>query len=152
MCCVLPAGPFCVNGVPLRRVNQAYVIATKTKVDVSKLDVPERINDDYFRRSKQKTKAGSSGIFAESKQVSLDEGTAGVVCGCVCQCMGVWVCVPACVFVYLQSYSVSDVRKEDQRAVDKQLMPLVRAQPSLRQYLADRFSLSHGQYPHQMVF
>ena len=101
MCCVLPAGPFCVNGVPLRRVNQAYVIATKTKVDISKLDVPERINDDYFRRSKPKTKAGSSGIFAESKQVSLDEGTAGVVCGygvwvwCVGVCASVCLCLPA---------------------------------------------------------
>lgn len=64
------AGPFCVNGVPLRRVNQAYVIATKTKVDISKLDIPARLNDDYFRRSlKPKSRAGGSGIFADSKQV-----------------------------------------------------------------------------------
>ena len=47
---------------------------------------------------------------------------------------------------------MSDVRKEDQKAVDQQLMPLVKAHSSLRQYLAHRFSLSHGQYPHQMVF
>jgi large subunit ribosomal protein L6e len=115
---LLVTGPYCVNGVPLRRVNQAYVIATKTTVDLGKLDIPARLDDNYFRRSRPKSKAGGGGIFAESKQ----------------------------------RYSVSDVRKEDQRAVDQQLMPLIKSQPSLGQYLAHRFSLSHGQYPHQLIF
>jgi large subunit ribosomal protein L6e len=34
---MLITGPFKVNGVPLRRVNQAYVIATSTTLDVSKV-------------------------------------------------------------------------------------------------------------------
>ncbi len=48
---LLVSGPYKVNGVPLRRVNASYVIATSTKVDVSKVDVSS-INDAYFARSK----------------------------------------------------------------------------------------------------
>lgn len=64
-------GPYGVNGVPLRRVNQAYVIATKTKVDISTVDVPTRLDDSYFRRSLSKGKGRSSGIFTESKEVCI---------------------------------------------------------------------------------
>lgn len=44
------SGPYKINGVPLRRVNQAYVIATSTSVDISGVTIPESINDAYFKR------------------------------------------------------------------------------------------------------
>merc|ERR1739845_268385 len=46
---LLISGPFKINGVPLRRVNSSYVIATSTKVDVSSIDV-SCFNDMYFSK------------------------------------------------------------------------------------------------------
>merc|ERR1712176_1003935 len=48
----LVTGPYKVNGVPMRRVAAAHVIATSTKVDVSGVKIPERVNDTYFKRAK----------------------------------------------------------------------------------------------------
>merc|ERR1712223_684096 len=42
-----------LNGCPLRRVNQRYLVATSTKLDVSKVSVPENINDKYFASARQ---------------------------------------------------------------------------------------------------
>jgi large subunit ribosomal protein L6e len=44
---LLVTGPFKLNGVPVRRVNQAYVIATSTKVALPNLDL-SKFNDKYF--------------------------------------------------------------------------------------------------------
>ncbi|XP_053660399.1 60S ribosomal protein L6 [Anopheles marshallii] len=47
---LLVTGPFEVNACPMRRIEQNYVIATKTRVNLEKLKLPEHINDRYFRR------------------------------------------------------------------------------------------------------
>lgn len=59
---LLVSGPYKINGVPLRRVNAAYVIATSTKVDVSGVNV-DSFNDAYFGRSKEKTSEGEEEFF-----------------------------------------------------------------------------------------
>jgi large subunit ribosomal protein L6e len=67
------AGPFKVNGVPLKRVNQAYVIATSTKVDISAVDVA-KYSDAYFKREVTKKKKGESQFFEAEKEVRLFHG------------------------------------------------------------------------------
>ena len=65
------AGPFEVNGVPLRRCNQAYVIATSTQVDVSKVKVPDSIDDGYFSKDndpEEDKKADEEKFFATGKK------------------------------------------------------------------------------------
>lgn len=60
---LLVSGPYKINGVPLRRVNQAYVIATSTKVDIKGVDVAA-ITDEYFARSKDTPKEAEEEFFA----------------------------------------------------------------------------------------
>jgi len=121
---LLVSGPMHLNNIPLRRINQIYVIATKTKLDVSGVNIPDNVSDEYFRRSKRerrrKVKADDD-IFAEKKE----------------------------------GYVVSDQRKQDQTAVDTQLLNLIRAHPDkklLFGYLGSTFSLRKNEYPHRMLF
>ncbi|MCO5590886.1 hypothetical protein L7F22_044861 [Adiantum nelumboides] len=60
-------GPFKVNGVPIRRVNQAYVIATSTKIDVAGVKVDDKINDAYFNREKVAGAKPEASFFADPK-------------------------------------------------------------------------------------
>merc|ERR1712126_287048 len=64
---VLITGPHKLNGCPLRRVNQRYLVATKTKVDVSAVKVPENINDKYFARVKADKAAVDTQVLAAIK-------------------------------------------------------------------------------------
>merc|ERR1712169_37173 len=60
---LLVSGPFKVNGVPLRRVNQAYVIATSTKVDLSSFQLDAKFDDAYFSKDKSPSRQAKEGDF-----------------------------------------------------------------------------------------
>merc|ERR1712173_149533 len=67
---LLVTGPFKINGVPMRRVNQKYVLPTSTKLDFT-VTLPERVNDDYFNRIELNAHEGQDQgeIFQTKKQV-----------------------------------------------------------------------------------
>lgn len=66
---LLVTGPFSLNSCPLRRISQRYVIATQTRVNLSKVVIPDHINDAYFRREqKKKSNRGEGDLFAAKKE------------------------------------------------------------------------------------
>jgi len=67
---LLVTGPYKVNGVPLRRINQAYVVATAKKVaGVEALKIDNKYNDDYFKKpAAEKKKKTEAEFFAQEKQ------------------------------------------------------------------------------------
>ncbi|CAL1352063.1 unnamed protein product [Linum trigynum] len=69
---LLVTGPFKVNGVPLRRVNQAYVIGTSTKVDISGTNV-DKFDDKYFAKAAEKKNKKGEGEFFEADKEEKSE-------------------------------------------------------------------------------
>merc|ERR1711998_487333 len=70
---MLVTGPYKVNCVPLRRVPQSYVIATATKVNISKVKVPDTVNDAFFQKPKTKKKKDDELFFEKEKESTIDD-------------------------------------------------------------------------------
>lgn len=120
---LLISGPMAVNGVPLRRVNQAYVIATSTKVDISGVKIDDsKINDALFKRKEAEGKAEGKDFFAAT------DAAKG------------------------EAKKVDPARAEAQKSVDSQLLAAVKKVANLKEYLSAPFGLKKGQYPHAMKF
>ena len=118
------SGPMKLNGCPLRRINQIYLVATKTNVDVSGVKVPDSINDDYFRRAKatKSKKSSEAGDIFTSKKEEYKPSEQ-------------------------RKTDQAAVDKSVLEAIKKH-----KEGAMLKQYLKHTFSLSKGQYPHKMAF
>jgi len=70
---ILVTGPFKINGVPLRRINPAYVVATSTKIDLSAANglSLDKFDEAYFKVKKEKKgKSTEAEFFGDSEKVS----------------------------------------------------------------------------------
>jgi large subunit ribosomal protein L6e len=71
---LLVTGPYKINGVPIKRVNQAYTLTTSTKVDIKGVDA-SKIVDGLFKKDAKAKKAGENKFFADAgkkKEVSKE--------------------------------------------------------------------------------
>jgi large subunit ribosomal protein L6e len=138
---LLVTGPFKVNGVPLRRVNQAYVIATSTKVQLDGikvrryyytnlrhashpepfLQVHEKINDGYFAKAANKSPSSAEDeFFSEGKPKEKEP--------------------------------FPQAKSTDQKEIDKAIIATLKKTENMTKYLKASWGLSKGQFPHQLVF
>jgi large subunit ribosomal protein L6e len=67
---LLVTGPYKYNGVPLKRVPQAYTIPTSQKIDVSGADL-SKITDTYFKKEKVKTSKTEAAFFTPKKEKTV---------------------------------------------------------------------------------
>jgi len=124
---LLVTGPYKVNGVPLRRVNQAYVIATTFRLSLQH-KLPPSINDRYFKKEKKKKAKKTEADFFAQKEGEKPKKSKKT------------------------KKTLPDSRKQDQKAVDAPLIKSIKKVPLLKHYMGSRFTLSRRDFPHLMKF
>ncbi|GAA35778.1 60S ribosomal protein L6 [Clonorchis sinensis] len=119
---LLVTGPFKYNGVPLRRINQRYAIATQTRIDLSGIEIPKRVTDEYFKRVdlKEDKRSVDKLLTDEVKKYSVSEERKED-----------------------QKVIDSQVSAAMKKHPDSKL---------LHAYLRSLFSLGKRDYPHRMIF
>jgi len=130
---LLVTGPYKLNGVPLRRVNQAYVIATSTRLEgVDKVDV-SKIDDTFFAKTKSDKK--------DTKDVSKKIGKAGSFMS---------------QHKSKKKKKIKTERVTEQKRVDALILPILKINkkkyPYIRHYLNAKFSLTNNLKPHLIRF
>lgn len=129
---LLVAGPHKVNGVPLKRVNAAYVLATSQSVPLAGVNVAA-INDDYFKKVLPKGKR-AEGSFKTGKrevQQSLMQFTEDQK---------------------KEQTARAEKNKATQKTIDTALLGNIKKVPFLRKYLSSRFTLYNNTKPHELVY
>ncbi|MCQ2818843.1 MAG: 60S ribosomal protein L6 [archaeon] len=120
---LLVTGPYKINGVPLKRVNAAYILPTNTKLQVD-AKVADKIKDEFFKNKvdikREKDKDFFEKDFVEEPSV--------------------------------KKARVSADRSNAQNEIDVVVKKAVDAVPEMKGYLKNRFALKSGDKPHLMKF
>eukprot|EP00164_Ancoracysta_twista_P000391 GFYU01000535.1.p2 GENE.GFYU01000535.1~~GFYU01000535.1.p2 ORF type:complete len:280 (+),score=101.50 GFYU01000535.1:59-898(+) len=74
---LLVTGPFKVNGVPIRRINQAYVIATSTRISIPSSGL-SKFNDAYFKKPESAKNKKTEGEFFDGAKKKAEVSDARV--------------------------------------------------------------------------
>merc|ERR1711916_15038 len=125
---IVVTGPFKINGVPLRRVNPAYVIATKTKIDISAVDTSKVTNETFKRPAAAKREKGEKEFFDGKKKAEATGKNGG---------------------------KVSAERLALQKSVDTAVVAALKKDQlgkAKAVYLRSVFPLKPGDKPHRMIF
>lgn len=122
---VAVTGPYNVNGIPLRRVNPRFVIATSTKLPVEGLDTSD-LNDAFFNKIKAKKTATK-----EKEDVFMSQGNNTAA-----------------------ARVIPEVKVAAQKKVDGPLVQFCDRPENalLKQYLKTRFTLRDKMFPHALKF
>ncbi|CAI7628156.1 unnamed protein product [Penicillium bialowiezense] len=118
---LLVTGPFKINGVPLRRVNSRYVIATSKRVDITGVDakaIEKTAAPGYFTKDKKAEQKTEEAFFKQGEKP--------------------------------QKKVVASARASDQKAIDQSILAAIKKEDFLGSYLATTFSLRNGDKPHEM--
>jgi len=122
---LLVTGPFKVNGVPLKRVNPAYVIATSTSVDLSNFELPHPFNENSLFRRKKETSLKNQDPEKQFEQQDAPKE---------------------------EKKSLPQERLDLQKVIDEQLNGVINQVPLLKSYLQSKFTLDRNQFPHLLKF
>jgi len=121
---LLVSGPYAINGVPLRRVNPAYVLSTSTKVSLEGVNV--NVDDTFFKSARRYTKNELKNA-SEIRAKKVEAGNQ-------------------------QTAQWKAELKNVQKAVDSQLLANIKKVEHLRGYLGTRFTLTNASRPHDLKF
>lgn len=122
---VVTAGPYACNGVPMRRIDPAYLIATQTRIDLSALDT-SALTSDIFKIQKKDRKRKGEGDFMGDCKTNVARKPK-----------------------YTKEF------RDVEKVMDQRLMETIKKderRKALLGYLRSVFTINSGDMPHRMKF